>query len=365
MGAAHSSPSPQRGEGGVRGRGPRGKILAAAFAIALLVAPAHAQSVEDFYKSNPITMLVGSGAGGGYDVYARIFARYWTNHIPGHPNIIPKNLPAAAGLAAASTLYNGAERDGSVIGAFTNGAAMDPLFGNTSAHYDALQFNWLGSIGKLENVCATWHTSPVKTIADARSREVIVAAAGATSNSAIVPKMLNALIGTRFKVVSGYDTSSGLTMAVERGEAEGICGLSWSTMKASRPHWISDNLLNVLVQMGLTKLRDLPNVPSALDLVEDPEKRQVMELILIRQEAGRPFAAPPGAPADRIAALRQAFAATLEDPDFIAEADSMQLEIEPMTGDAIEKMLAKAYAAPQPIVERAAELVYPAGAKAQ
>jgi hypothetical protein len=154
-------------------------------------------------------------------------------------------------------------------------------------------------------------------------------------------------------------------MAVERGEAEGICGLSWSTMKASRPHWISDNLLNVLVQMGLTKLRDLPNVPSALDLVEDPEKRQVMELILIRQEAGRPFAAPPGAPADRIAALRQAFAATLEDPDFIAEADSMQLEIEPMTGDAIEKMLAKAYAAPQPIVERAAELVYPAGAKAQ
>jgi tripartite-type tricarboxylate transporter receptor subunit TctC len=307
-------------------------------------------------------MLVGSGAGGGYDVYARTFARHWTDHIPGHPNIIPKNLPAAAGLAAASTLYNGAERDGSVIGAFTNGAAMDPLFGNTSAHYDALQFNWLGSIGKLENVCATWHTSPVKTIADARSRDVIVAAAGATSNSAIVPKMLNALIGTRFTVVSGYDTSSGLTMAVERREAEGICGLSWSTMKASRPHWIADNLLNVLVQMGLTKLRDLPDVPSALDLVEDPGNRQVMELILIRQEAGRPFAAPAGVPADRIAALRQAFAATLDDPDFIAEAGKMQLEIEPMTGDAIEKMLAKAYAAPKPIVERAAELVYPAGA---
>ena len=203
-------------------------------------------------------MLVGSGAGGGYDVYARAFARFWTNHIPGHPNIIAKNMPAAAGLAAASTLYNSSERDGSVIGAFTNGAAMDPLFGNPGAHYDALQFNWLGSIGKLENVCATWHISPVKTIADARARDVIVAAAGATSNSAIVPKMLNALIGTRFKVVSGYDTSSGLTMAVERGEADGICGLSWSTIKASRPHWIADNLLNVIVQMGLAKLRDLP-----------------------------------------------------------------------------------------------------------
>ena len=215
------------------------------------VAAAHAQTVEEFYKSHPITMLVGSGAGGGYDVYARIFARHWTDHIPGHPNVIAKNLPAAAGLAAASTLYNGAEHDGSVIGAFTNGAAMDPLFGNPGAHYDALRFNWLGSIGKLENVCATWHTSPVKSIADARSREVIVAAAGATSNSAIVPKLLNALIGTRFKVVSGYDTSSGLTMAIERGEAEGICGLSWSTMKASRPHWIRDKLLNVIVQMGL------------------------------------------------------------------------------------------------------------------
>jgi tripartite-type tricarboxylate transporter receptor subunit TctC len=337
----------------------QGVLLAA---LVVLSNSASAQSIEDFYKSNPITMLVGSGAGGGYDVYARTFARYWTNHIPGHPAIIPKNMPAAAGLAAASTLYNGAERDGSVIGAFTNGAAMDPLFGNPGAHYDALRFNWLGSIGKLENVCFTWHTSPVKTIADARARDVIVAAAGATSNSAIVPKMLNALLGTRFTVVAGYDTSSGLTMAVERGEADGICGLSWSTIKASRPHWIADNSLNVIVQMGLAKLRDLPDVPSALDLIDDAGNKQVMELILMRQEAGRPFAAPPGAPADRVAALRQAFEETLADPDFLAEAAKAQLEIEPMTGDAIEKMLAKAYAAPKPIVERAAALVYPAGA---
>jgi tripartite-type tricarboxylate transporter receptor subunit TctC len=334
-------------------------------ALSVLATAAHAQSVEDFYKSHPITMLIGSGAGGGYDVYARAFAQYWTNHIPGHPNIVPKNLPAAAGLAAAATLYNSADRDGSVVGAFTNGAPMDPLFGNPGAHYDALQFNWLGSIGKLENVCATWHTSPVKTIAAAREREVVVAAAGATSNTAIVPKMLNALIGTKFKVIAGYDPGSGLTMAVEGGEAEGVCGLSWSTMKAARPHWIKDNLLNVIVQMGLTKLRDLPDVPSALDLVRDPETRQVMELILIRQEAGRPFAAPPGTPADRVAALRQAFEATLADPGFIAEADKTQLELEPMSGEAIETMLAKAYAAPKVVVERAANLVYPSASKAQ
>jgi tripartite-type tricarboxylate transporter receptor subunit TctC len=324
-----------------------------------------AHAVEDFYKTHPITMLVGSGAGGGYDVYARAFAQYWSNHIPGHPPIIPKNMPAAGGLAAAATLYNSADRDGSVIGAFTNGAPMDPLFGNPGAHYDALRFNWLGSIGKLENVCATWHTSAVKTIAQARQRQVVVAAAGATSNSAIVPKMLNALIGTKFKVISGYDPGSGLTMAVEGGEAEGVCGLSWSTIKASRPRWIKDNLLNVIVQMGLTKLADLPNVPSALDLVSDPENKKVMELILIRQEAGRPFAAPPGTPADRVATLRQAFDETLTDPGFVADAQKLQLEIEPMTGAAIEKMLVKAYAAPKGIVARAAELVYPAGSKAE
>ncbi|HTV35697.1 MAG TPA: hypothetical protein VMF12_04635, partial [Xanthobacteraceae bacterium] len=208
------------------------------FALLAFSSPIHAQSVGNFYKSHPITMLVGSGAGGGYDIYARTFARYWTNHIPGHPDIVAKDMPAAAGLAAASTLYNSAERDGSVIGAFTNGAAMDPLFGGPGAHYDPLQFKWLGSIGKLENVCATWHTSAVRSIAAARERQVIVAAAGATSNTAIAPNMLNTLIGTKFKVIAGYDPGSGLTMAVESGEAEGICGLSWSTMKASRPRWV-------------------------------------------------------------------------------------------------------------------------------
>jgi tripartite-type tricarboxylate transporter receptor subunit TctC len=320
-----------------------------------------AQSVEEFYRSKSITMLVGGGAGGGYDTYARIFARHMAKHIPGNPNIIAKNMPAAAGLAAAGTLYTTADKDGATIAAFTNGAAMDPLLGNPSARYDAQKFNWLGSIGKLQNVCATWHRSPVKTIAAARSREVIVAAAGATSNTAIVPKALNALIGTRFKVIVGYDTGAGLTLAVERGEAEGICGLSWSTMKASRPHWIRDKLLNVIVQMGLEKLADLPDVPSALDLVADPESRQVLELILIRQEAGRPFAAPPGVPGDRVAALRRAFEATLGDVEFRADADKAQLEIEPLTAGEIEALLAKAYGAPKPIVQKAAALVEPSG----
>src|SRR5262249_15671964 len=251
-----------------------------------LSAPAPAQTVAEFYRGRQITMLVASAAGGGYDTYARAFARHAGKHIPGNPGFIAKNLPAAAGVAAANALANTSERDGSAIAALTNTVAMEPLFGNAAARFDAARINWLGSIGKLQNVCATWHQSPSKTIGAARERGVIVGAAGATSNSAVVPRVLNALIGTRFKVIAGYDPGAGLTLALERGEAEGICGLSWSTIKASRPHWIKDKLLNVIVQMGFERLPELPDVPRALDFVAEGEKRQVLELILTRQEMG-------------------------------------------------------------------------------
>src|SRR3954451_10347255 len=325
-----------------------------------LSATASAQSVEEFYWGRQINMLIGGGAGGGYDVYYRALARHLGKHIPGNPSIIPRNQPAASGLAAAAALYTTAEKDGATIGAFPNNIPMDPLFGNPAARYDARKLNWLGSIGKLQNVCATWHTSPIKTIQQAQQREVIVAAAAAPTNTAIMPKVLNALLGTKFKPIIGYDPGSGLTMAIERQEAEGICGLSWSTMKASRPHWISQNLLNVIVQMGIDKLPDLPNVPAALDLVTDAEKKQILTLILLRQEPGRPVSAPPGIPADRLAALRGAFDATMKDAEFVAEAEKLQMEIEPLSAAQIDQLLAAAYATPTPIVQQAGELLEPA-----
>ena len=334
--------------------------LAAAF---LPAAGAGAQTPEAFYKGRQITFLIGAGAGGGYDVYYRTLARHVVRHIPGNPSVVPKNMPAASGLAAANTLYATADRDGTTIGAFPNNIPMDPLFGNPGARYDAQKLNWLGSIGKLENVCATWITSPVKTIAQARERDVIVAAAAATSNTAIMPRVLNTLLGTRFKAVSGYDPGAGLTLAVESGETEGICGLSWSTMKASRPHWISDHKLNVIVQVGLAKLPELPNVPNAIDLIGDPVKKQVLELILIRQEFGRPVAAPPGIPADRLKVLRQAFDETMKDSEFLAEAAKTQMEIDPLSAEQIDKLLVDAYAAPKPIVQQAAGLIEPPGQK--
>jgi tripartite-type tricarboxylate transporter receptor subunit TctC len=347
-------------------RGVAAAVLVRAALLPAILSPtagAWAQTPEAFYKGRQITFLVGAGAGGGYDAYYRSFARYLVHHIPGAPIIVNKNMPAASGLAAANTLYTSADRDGATIGAFPNNIPMDTLFGNPGARFDAQKLNWLGSIGKLENVCATWITSPIKTIAQAREREVIVAAAAATSNSAIMPKVLNALLGTRFKIVSGYDPGSGMTLALESGETEGVCGLSWSTMKAARPHWIKDHKLNVIVQMGLTKLPELPDVPSALELVSDSMKHQVLELILMRQEIGRPVAAPPGVPADRLELLRRAFDETMRDPEFLAEAEKLQLEIEPLSAREIDALLAKAFATPKAIVAQAAELIEPSAPK--
>jgi hypothetical protein len=199
----------------------------------------------------------------------------------------------------------------------------------------------------------------VKNIEDAKKRNVIVAGAGAASNTAVVPRIVNELLGTRFNVVAGYDPAGGLTMAVESGEAEGICGLSWSTIKASRPDWLAGKKLNVILQMSMEKLPELMDVPSALDLVTDPARKRVLELILIRQETGRPLATAPGSPPDRLAALRKAFEATMKDPEFLADAERNQMEIEPLTGAGIEAFLDKAYAAPADVIAQAAALVGP------
>ena len=334
-------------------------LLGSVFLLGLSWRPAAAETPEQFYKGKQVTLLIASGVGGGYDTYARALARSLGRHIPGNPVIVPKNVPGAAGLIAASTLYNSTAPDGLTIAALTNGIAMDPLFSANPGRFDALKMNWLGSIGKLENICITWYTSPIKTIQQAQKQQVAVSAAGATSNTGLMPRIANEFLGTKFKIVGGYTEGSGVTLSLENGEVGGVCGISYSTLKTMKPDWFRDHRINIILQIGLKKLPDLPDVPNAIDLVAKPDDKQVLELILVRQEMGRPFAAPPGVPADRVATLRAAFDATLKDPQFLSDAKKLELEVDPLTGVQIETLLKTAYAAPKPIVTRAAKLVGP------
>ncbi len=318
-----------------------------------------ADAVEAFYKGKQITMIIAGGAGGGYDTYARTFARHYGKHVPGNPVIVPKNIPAAGGLQGTNSLYTNSDHDGLTIGALTSSITLDPLFDNPGARYDTLKFNWIGSIGKLQNVCATWHASSVKDMAALRAKEVLVGGSGATSDSAVMPKVLNALLGTKMKVITGYEAGASTELAVERGEIEGVCGLGWSTLKTARPDWVREHKINVILQMGMKKHPELPDVPMAQEFVSDPVKKQVLELILLRQEFGRPFAAPPGVPADRVAALRNAFQDTLADPEFKADAAVALMELDPLSGEEMSAMLTKAYETDSAIVQQAARLVEP------
>lgn len=331
-------------------------VLGAGLLAVALTAPTQAQSVKNFYKGKRLSVIIGSGVGGGYDTYTRTLGRHIADHIPGHPSIVNKNMPGAGSLLATNYLYHKAPRDGSEIGAIFNTISLEPLIGNRGARFDVFKFNWIGSMGKLQSICVTWHTSPIKTLKQAIGKELTVSATGATGNSATMPRIFNDLVGTKFKVIQGYSTS-GSHLALEKGEVDGICGLGYSTLLASEPDWMTKGKLNILAQVGLHPLKSLPNVPMALDAVKDPAKKKVMELLLIRQEPGRPIIAPPGVPADRVAALRAAFNATMKDPKFLADAKRVKLMIDPLTADQITALLKRAYAYPKETVKAAAKLV--------
>lgn len=334
------------------------RIFTAAAALAVLGAgAARADALTDFYKSKRFNFIVASDAGGGYDTYGRVLMRHYGRHLPGTPNVVVRNMPGASGLRAMAHLYNTAPKDGSEIGIVYNTNLTEPLFGNKKAQYDATRMTWVGSMGKLQNICVTWHTSPVKTFEQmTREKQFTVAATGATGNSAQMPYLFNALLGTDIKVIAGYSTS-GQRLALERGEVQGICGLGYSTLVASNPEWFTNKRINILIQVGLEKAPAMPNVPMVSDFIKDPRNRQVMDLIMLRQEWGRPIGGPGGIPADRVAALRAAFDATLKDPQFIAEAARVKLELEPIGGAQMEKLLAKAHAYPKDIIEATARLV--------
>jgi tripartite-type tricarboxylate transporter receptor subunit TctC len=316
---------------------------------------AAAQSATPFYAGKQIRMVVASGAGGGYDVYARFLARHLSRHIPGNPTIVSQNMPAASGLAATNWAYSAAApRDGTAIVATYNALLDDPLYGSPVARFDPLRFESVGSIAKQQTVCATWHMSRIKTIDQARQQEVTVSATGASGDRATMPRILNALLGTKFKVINGYGTTESM-LAVERGEVDGMCGVSWSTLKVSNPDWIQNNRLTVMIQAGARPQAGLPDVPLVIDQASDAEDRRLIELLFFPQEMGRPFIMPPDTPKELVNTIRRAFDATMKDPAFLAEARKSLFDVDPLTGEEMERILRQAYATPKALVQRAAE----------
>jgi tripartite-type tricarboxylate transporter receptor subunit TctC len=329
-------------------------VLAGTLAGICMMGTGAAQPVS--YEGKTVRMIIPAGAGGGYDTYARVLAGHLGNHLPGKPNIINQNMPGASGMIATNWgASENAPKDGSVIVATYNGLLLEPLFGNEKAKFDPRKFEWIGSIGKQQQICVTWHTSPIKSIDQAKQREIIVSATGATGNAATMPKMLNTMLGTKFKVVTGYTTPES-RLAVERGEAEGICGLSYSTLKASNPDWILNKRINVLVQTGATAQAGLESVPLLINLVSDADTKKVLEVLAAPEEMGRPFFMPAGTPKPYVDAMRKAFDATLKDPEFLAEAEKARLEVDPLTGAQMENLLKSAYETPKPLVEQASKL---------
>jgi tripartite-type tricarboxylate transporter receptor subunit TctC len=330
-----------------------GLIAAIAAAGPSSIGAAHAQTVADFYARTGVTLIVGSGAGGGFDAYARILARYYGRHLPGNPSIVVKNMPGATGLVAMNSLYNAAPRDGSTILASFNTVVLSALYGDANAKFDPRDFGWIGSIGKQTGTCLTWHDASVKTIEDARTQEVVVGATGYGSTPVTFPKLLNATLDTKFKIVAGYSTP-GLRLAVERGEIQGICGIAWETLMSTVANWIIDNKVNFLLQLGLKESPHLRGVPLAIDLIKNPDDRQVFELLGVTQEFGRPFLAPPGVPAARLEALRTGFEATMADKDYRADAAAANQFVDPLAAKEIDDLIDRAYSAPKDIVTRAA-----------
>lgn len=316
---------------------------------------ARADALSDFYKGKTVTLYVGYSAGGGYDLYARLFARHFGDHMPGHPTVIVSNMPGAGSLKLTNYLAKVAPKDGTALGAVSRGIPVEPLFDPGSAQFDAKTMTWIGSLTDEVSVCASWHTSDIKTWEDVfdPKKDLVIGGTGATSDVEVFTRMLKDMFDAHLKLISGYPGSSDLSLAIERGEIEGRCGWSLSSITGPHPDWMKNNMLNFLVQLSTRKSPELPNVPLIFDYAKTDEQKQVLRLILSRLDLARPFVAPPNLPADRAAALRQAFMETAQDPAFLDEAKTAGFEIDPTSGEDMAKMIAEIYQTPPDVVARA------------
>ncbi len=317
-----------------------------------MASPAAADPAKDFYMKNRLIVIVGYNPGGGFDRGGRVVARHIIKYLPGKPRVIVRNMPGAGSMRSLNWLYTVAPKDGSVIGHFHPAALREPFLGGKGAKFDPRKFYWLGSYNRERAVTFVWHTSGIKTIQDAMKREVIIGATSPRSGGGVYPRVLNNILGTKFKVIVGYGSTGESTLAMERGEVQGIGSWSWSQLKTRQAKWVKEKKVNVLIMLAIAKHPDLPNVPTPLDLAKTEEDRQVLEAIFMWQEMGRPFAAPPGTNPTHGAALRKAFDTMVKDKKFEKDILLAGLEVSPLSAKGVEELLAKLYAYPKKVVDR-------------
>jgi tripartite-type tricarboxylate transporter receptor subunit TctC len=337
-------------------RAPWRAALIAAIAL-LYAAPALAQP-RAFYAGKTISLYIGSSVGGGYDLHGRLLARHIGRHIPGNPTVVPQNMDGAGSLRLANWLYGVAPKDGTVFAILNRGVAFVPLLGERQlARFDPRRFHWLGSANDEVGVCVAVARTGIRDLAQLKERELLVGNTGEGADGTFMATMVRELLGARVRAIRGYPGGSEIYLAMERGEVDGMCGLAWSTIKTTRPQWVQQRWVNVLLQLGLRKHPDLPDVPFVMDLARNAEERALLRLILLRGAFGRPYVAPPGTPPDRVALLRAAFTATMADPRFLAEAERMRAEISPVPAATLNALIAEAYAAPPARIARAREVL--------
>jgi tripartite-type tricarboxylate transporter receptor subunit TctC len=334
------------------------RAVLAGFAVPMLAAAPAVAAETDFYSGKTIQMLIGFSAGGGYDIYARTLARHMGRHIPGNPRLIPQNMPGAGSLKAVNYLYNVAPKDGTAIAGFAPGVVLEPLLGRGDGpQFDAPKFSWLGSISREVSVCAFIKASGIRTWADMQTKSYVIGASGGGAESDVFPNVLRKLFKLPLKIVTGYPGGTEIILAMERHEVDGRCGWSWTSLLSRSKALLDGKQIDVTLQIGLQKDKALLDVPLIMDLTDDPQKKAALKLIVSRQSIARPFAAPPGIPQERARLLRQAFDATMGDPEFRNEAKNLNLDVEPVAGGEIEELLQEIYASPPEAVKLAAELV--------
>jgi tripartite-type tricarboxylate transporter receptor subunit TctC len=334
-----------------------GRALTRAGLMALLLgvlpSAAVAQTDDGFYKGKTVRLVLGTGVGGGYDIYGRLLARHLSNHLPGRPGIIVENMPGAGGLKVTNWLYAQAPRDGTVIGLVQLTVPLAPLLGQQGAQFDPLKFTWIGSMNREPGFCAAWHTSPIKTWQDMLDKEFIVGGTGAGSSTVLYPALLNMLLNTKIKVVTGYKDGSSVMLAIERGEISGVCGPFMASIKATFPHWITEKKLAVTIAVDRQRLPEYPDVPAIPEFIKDERILQVFEPTFAVGDMQRPILAPPGLPDARTQELRAALLATMNDPAFRQEAEKAQLPMDYVSGEQLLETIKRSYALPREAIELA------------